>query len=93
MPVDGDIVQQAEVVVEDGKPVLKLALRQTARRHLRRMSAGLAYFRAPRFSADGREARLPIGNIKAIPPNLPAPRCASPIDQAGKGLEQSVTLP
>ncbi len=91
VPVEGDIVQQAEVVVEDGKPELKLALRQPANDIFVEWE-GPAYFHAPRFSADGREARLPVGNIKA-PAELAGATLRLTFDQAGKGLEQSVTLP
>ena len=53
---------------------------------------GPAYFHAPRFSADGLEARLPIANVKDTAA-LAGAMLRLTIDQAGKGLEQWVTLP
>ncbi|MGL6182325.1 MAG: hypothetical protein ACRC2G_09140, partial [Aestuariivirga sp.] len=91
VPVAGDIVQQAEVVVDEGKPALKLVLREPASDIFVEWD-GPAYFHAPRLSADGREALLPVANIKA-PAELAGATLRLTIDQAGKGLEQSVTLP
>jgi DsbC/DsbD-like thiol-disulfide interchange protein len=91
VPVPGEVVSQAEVALEDGKPELKLVLRQAVNDIFVEWD-GPAYFHAPRFSADGREARLPVANIKA-PAELAGAMLRLTFDQAGKGLEQSVTLP
>ncbi|MFO1122642.1 MAG: protein-disulfide reductase DsbD family protein [Hyphomicrobiales bacterium] len=91
VPVATDLVERAEVVMEAGAPELSLTLREPVDDIFVEWD-GLAYFHAPRFSADRRMARLPIANVKDVG-TLRGARLRLTFDQAGKGLEQGVSLP
>ena len=91
VPRAGNLITSASIVIDDNKPVLLLSL--TARPDdIFVETTTSAYFRAPQFSADGREARLVIDNVKDLA-KLKGITLKLTLSQAGQGLEQSLTLP
>lgn len=91
VPAAGDAVTGAEIVSEDGKPVLKLALKERPE-DIFVESSTTAYFRAPVLSADGREAHLAIDSLGDIQ-KLKGQKITLTYLIGGKGHEQTVTLP
>jgi DsbC/DsbD-like thiol-disulfide interchange protein len=91
LPAPGAAVVGASVVMEGGKPVLKLELTERPD-DIYVETRTTAYFRAPEFSADGREARLAIDNL-GDPAKLAGAALTLTYRLAGRGLEQTVTLP
>ena len=91
LPASGSAVAGASVIMEGGKPVLKLELTERPE-DIFVETQTTAYFRAPVFSADGREARLAIDNLKRS-----RQACGHALTLTyrlgGRGLEQTVTLP
>ena len=87
----GTPVSAASIDATGPKPVLKLELREAAEDIFVETGTS-AYFRAPRFSADGREADLEIDNIKDVAKLGGAVLTVTAV-AGGKGLEQQVTLP
>jgi suppressor for copper-sensitivity B len=91
VPAQGSAIAAAQLVMESGKPVLQLDLKERPE-DIFVETEGPAYFRAPDFSADGRTARLSIENLKD-----PASLAGTPLKFTyrlnGIGLEQTVTLP
>ena len=91
VPRPGSVVTAANIVVEGGKPVLHLQL-DGAVDDIFVETGTSAYFRAPVFAAEGREARLVIDNV-ADPVVLKGATLQLTLSRGGSGLEQSVTLP
>ena len=91
VPTQGTAVAAASVVLEAGRPVLRLELRERPE-DIFVETSGAAYFRAPVFSAGGREARLAIDNLKD-PAKLAGSTLLLTYRLNGAGLEQAVTLP
>jgi DsbC/DsbD-like thiol-disulfide interchange protein len=91
VPVPGDIVSAASIAVESGKPVLVLRLDRQPGDIFVETSTG-AYFRAPRFSADGRHAHLIIDNVTDVK-KLEGAMLKLTMTLGDQGLEQNVTLP
>lgn len=90
IPVPGEVATAAEVTSEAGKPALRLRLKEPVRDIFVEADGG-AYFRAPVFTGDGREAMLPIDNVaEAAKLNSTALRLT--FDIGGRGLEQYLTL-
>jgi suppressor for copper-sensitivity B len=91
VPGPGSAVAAARLVTEGGKTVLQLDLNEKPEdifvetRHS-------AYFRAPEFSADGRQARLAVDNVKD-PAELAGTALTLTYRLNGAGLEQTVTIP
>ena len=91
VPRAGNPITAASIVIDDNKPVLLLSL--TARPDdIFVETTTSAYFRAPQFSADGREARLVIDNVKDLA-KLAGITLKLTLRQQDQGLEQSLTLP
>lgn len=91
LPRQATIVEKAEIIMENGKPALHLALAQPVD-DIFVETDGAAYFRQPRFSADGREATLPIDNVKD-PQKLAGAALTLTATAGHAGLEQRLTLP
>jgi DsbC/DsbD-like thiol-disulfide interchange protein len=91
VPAPGTAVTSARIAVEAGQPELVLELAETPEDIFVETPTS-AYFRSPRFSADGREARLAIDNLKD-PAKLLGATLSLTYRIRGVGLEQSVTLP
>jgi DsbC/DsbD-like thiol-disulfide interchange protein len=91
VPKAGSDVATARIAEENGKPVLQLTLREKVD-DIFVETASSNYFRAPVFSADGREARLLIDNVQD-PAKLSGTTLKLTYTRAGQGLEQSVELP
>ena len=91
VPLPGKAVTAASVSVEDGKPVLDLALADPAD-DIFVETNGSAYFRRPVFSADGHAAHLAIDNVKD-PARLKGATLTLTVSRQGRGLEQQITLP
>jgi DsbC/DsbD-like thiol-disulfide interchange protein len=91
VPVPGDAVTAASLDDEGGKPVLVLTL-DRAVDDIFVEAANAAYFGAPRFSADGRQAVLPIANV-ADGKVLSGTPLRLTLRTGNTGLEQTVTLP
>ncbi|MEI7598691.1 MAG: protein-disulfide reductase DsbD domain-containing protein [Aestuariivirga sp.] len=91
VPTAGDAVTSAEIVNENGKPVLKLALKERPE-DIFIESATSAYFHAPALSEDGHEARLAISSLSDIQ-KLKGQAISITYIIGGKGLEQTLTLP
>ena len=91
VPQGGDAVTAAEIVSEDGKPVLKLALKERTE-DIFVESATSAYFHAPVLSADGREARLAISSLSDVQ-KLKGQKITLTYVTGGKGHEQTLVLP
>ena len=91
IPETGTAVASATLVSDGGKPQLLLSLTAKAD-DIFVETAGSAYFHAPSFSPDGREARLAIDNLKD-PAKLSgaALKLTYRIDE--RGFEQTVMLP
>lgn len=90
IPQAGEVATMAEVVTEAGKPVLRLRLKEPARDIFVEADGG-AYFRAPVFTGDGREAVLPIDNVDD-PAKLQSAALRLTFDMGGRGLEQTLLL-
>lgn len=92
VPGQGSVIGAARLVMEGGKPVLELELKERPEDIFVETQGGSAYFRAPDFSADGRTARLIVDNLKD-----PASLAGTPLTLTyrlnGKGHEQTVILP
>lgn len=91
VPVPGDLVTTATLAADGGKPVLVLALKERPE-DIFVETTTTAYFRAPAFSAGGREARLAIDNA-GDPARLAGQQLKLTYVIGGKGHEQAVTLP
>lgn len=91
VPVKSEAVTDARAEMEDGKPVLRLTLKDAAE-DVFVETTGSAYFRRPRFSADHREAVLAIDNVKDAA-GLKGATLTLTIAKGRSGLEQTVTLP
>lgn len=91
VPVSGTIARQAIVKIVNGKPELVLALDQKPDDIFIETSSS-AYFRAPRISADGSEARLVVDNV-ADPAILKGLQIKITAAIGNQGLEQDLTLP
>lgn len=91
VPGQGSAVTSARLVTEAGKLVLQLELKETPDDIFVETPAS-AYFRAPDFTAGGRQARLVIDNLED-----PAKLAGAPLKLTyrigGVSLEQTVTLP
>lgn len=90
VPVPGEVAAEAKVVMTEGKPVLELSLRRPVDDIFVEWD-GPAYFHKPVFSADGRQAQLPIANVKDAA-SLAGAVLRLTFDQGGKGLEQTLHL-
>lgn len=90
LPAPGAAVTAASLVVEDGKPALKLALAAPLD-DIFVEAKGSAYFHAPRFSADGHTAWLPVSNL-ADPATLAGAELRLTYVAGGKGYEQTVRI-
>ena len=91
VPAQGAAVTSAVLAMENGKPVLQLELKETPE-DIWVETKTSAYFRAPEFSADGKQARLPIDNLKDRS-KLAGARLTLTYRLNGNGLEQTLTLP
>ena len=91
IPAEGTAIVSAKLVTDGGKPQLLLSLNAKPDDIFVETSGG-AYFQAPGFSADGREARLTIDNLKD-PAKLSGAALKLTYRIAGRGFEQTVKLP
>lgn len=91
VPAEGSAVAAATIELEGDKPVLRLALHEKPDDIFVETPTS-AYFRAPQFSAGGREARLVIDNVKD-PAKLSGTVLKLTYRVGGKELEQTLTLP
>lgn len=91
VPLPGEIVTDASVAVEAGKPVLHLSLAEPAEDIFIETDTA-AYFRRPQMVSDGMRASLVIDNVKD-PRELEGAHLRITLSQFGQGLEQDVTLP
>ncbi len=90
VPKPGGAVSGVLVEMADGKPVLKLSLSEAVD-DIFVETAGTAYFRAPVFSADGRQAALVIDNVSDAEA-LRGLEATLTYTRSGQGFEQRVTL-
>lgn len=90
LPAPGATVSAASIVMEDGKPILRLDLAERLD-DIFVETAGPAYFHAPRFSDDGRTAWLPLSNV-ADPAKLAGAALKLTYVAGGKGYEQTVRI-
>jgi DsbC/DsbD-like thiol-disulfide interchange protein len=91
VPVAGQAVKSARLAEDGGKPALVLSLAQKAD-DVFVESATSAYFGAPRFSADGLEAKLPVSNVKDVK-TLAGKDVRITLRSKNTGLEQTLALP
>lgn len=91
VPRAGVVADKAEIIMEDGRPALRLALSKPFGDIFVETETA-AYFRKPRFSADGLQAILPIDNVKD-PQKLSRTTVTLTAVTADAGLEQRLTLP
>ena len=91
VPRPGSAVMNAEIATEDGKPALQLKLAEGVDDIFVETDTS-AYFRKPRFSADGRQATLAIDNVSE-PAKLRGKTLMLTYRIGTMGLEQAVTLP
>ncbi len=91
VPREGQVAEKAEIIIENGAPALRLALSQRVD-DIFAETASSAYFRQPRFSADGKVAVLPIDNVKD-PLKLKGAALTLTARSGTQGLEQRLTLP
>lgn len=91
VPAAGDAVERASLVIEGGKPLLQLTLKERPDDIFIETDTS-AYFRAPAFSADGRTARLAVDSL-SDPSKLKGRTITVTYILGGKGLEQTLTLP
>lgn len=91
VPMTGTPVKAAEIVTRGGRPVLRLTL-TSAVDDIFVESGTAAYFRKPVFLDGGRVAELAIDNIHDIT-RLAATALRITVSAAGRGLEQTLTLP
>lgn len=90
LPARGRAVSAASIVMENGKPVLRLDLSERLD-DIFVETAGPAYFHAPRFSDDGRTAWLTVSNV-ADPAKLAGAGLKLTYVAGGKGYEQTVRI-
>jgi DsbC/DsbD-like thiol-disulfide interchange protein len=91
LPSPGEAITAASIVMEAGHPVLVLELKEKPD-DIFVETPGPAYFRAPAFSADGRQARLAIDNV-TDPAKLAGIALRLTYSVNSVGLEQTVKLP
>lgn len=91
IPAKGTAITSAKIVSEGGKPQLLLTLAEKPD-DIFVETSGAAYFRAPVFSADGKEARLVIDNLKD-PAKLSGTALRLTYRFGQRGFEQTVKLP
>ncbi len=91
VPQSGTPVTKASIVMEQDRPVLLLSL-ATPATDIFVETTGSAYFRKPVFSADGREARLAIDNVKDASA-LHGAALKLTVGSDSGGLEQDAVLP
>jgi DsbC/DsbD-like thiol-disulfide interchange protein len=91
LPRPGNAVSSASIVTEDGRLALKLELAERPDDIFVETPTS-AYFRAPEFSRDGKQARLVIDNLKDAA-KLAGTSLKLTYRLNGAGLEQTVTLP
>ncbi len=91
VPTPGDAISGAQLIVEDGKPVLQLTLRQKPE-DIFVESATSAYFGAPTFADDGHGARLAIASLDDAA-KLAGKSLVVTYILGGKGHAQTLTLP
>jgi DsbC/DsbD-like thiol-disulfide interchange protein len=91
VPGQGAAISAASLVMEGGKPVLQLELKEKPE-DIFVETPGSAYFRAPEFADGGRLARLTVDNLKD-PANLAGTALRLTYRLNGVSLEQTVTLP
>lgn len=91
VPTPGDAISGAQLIVEDGKPVLQLTLRQRPE-DIFVESATSAYFGAPTFADDGHGARLAIASLDDAA-KLAGKSLVVTYILGGKGHAQTLTLP
>lgn len=90
VPVAGTVVRAVRGGVENGKPVIVVALSQRVDDIFVEAETS-AYFRAPVFSGDGLEARLVVDNIKDIA-SLKGKTLKLTLATGHSGLEQSLNV-
>ena len=91
VPAVGDAVAAADIVSGEGKPALRLTLKERPE-DIFVESATSAYFRAPVLSDDGREARLAIDSLSDLS-KLKGQQITITYRLGGKGHVQTLTLP
>lgn len=91
VPGRGSAITAAKLVMEGGKPVLELELKEQPE-DIFAEAPGSAYFRAPEFSDDGRLARLTIDNVRNAD-DLSGMALTLTYRLKGMNLEQTVILP
>lgn len=91
IPASGTAIADAKVVSDAGKPQLLLTLADRPE-DIFVETSGSAYFRAPAFSADGKQARLVIDNLKD-PAKLSGAQLKLTYRIGQRGFEQTVKLP
>ena len=90
VPVAGTVVRAVRGGVENGKPVIVVALSQRVDDIFVEAETS-AYFRAPVFSGDGLEAQLVVDNIKDIA-SLKGKTLKLTLATGHSGLEQSLNV-
>ena len=90
IPVAGEVATAAQVVTVAGKPTLRLQLNEPVRDIFVEADGG-AYFRAPVFFGDGREAVLVIDNVDDVA-KLKSAALRLTFDMGDRGLEQTLLL-
>ncbi len=91
VPGQGAAISAARLVMEGGKPVLQLELKEKPE-DIFVETPGSAYFRAPEFAEGGRLARLTVDNLND-PATLAGTVLTLTYRLNGVSLEQTVTLP
>ncbi len=91
VPAVGDAVAAADIVSGEGKPALRLTLKERPEDIFVESSTS-AYFRAPVLSDDGREARLAIDSLSDLS-KLKGQQITITYRLGGKGHVQTLTLP
>lgn len=91
IPAKGSAITAASVGMQGGKPVLTLELKERPE-DIFVESTTSAYFRAPHFSPDGRQASLAIDNVKDAA-QLAGASLTFTYRLGGQGFEQALTLP
>ena len=91
VPAAGDAVAAADIVSGEGKPALRLTLKERPEDIFVESSTS-AYFRAPVLSDDGREARLAIDSLSDLS-KLKGQQITITYRLGGKGHVQTLTLP
>jgi DsbC/DsbD-like thiol-disulfide interchange protein len=91
VPVPGIVASAAAIVMESGKPVLRLTLPEKPD-DIFVESPSTAYFRTPQFTPDGKQASLIIDNVND-PAKLNGLTLTLTAVTGERGLEQKLTLP